>query len=66
MLYGNEVNDVSFGAIFLSAGMIISPIDGDGLYEYDGRTWRNSAFDLLINWPRTGVFSWICQRKSMR
>jgi hypothetical protein len=36
--YGNEVKDVSVGAIFLSAGMVISPIDGDGLYEYEGKT----------------------------
>jgi hypothetical protein len=32
------VKEVSAGAIFLSAGIFISPIDGEGLYSYDGKT----------------------------
>ena len=36
--YGNEVKDVSAGAIFLRAGITISPIDSDGLYSYEGKT----------------------------
>jgi hypothetical protein len=32
------VKDVSVGAIFLRAGIVISPIDRDELYEYDGKT----------------------------
>jgi hypothetical protein len=35
--YGNEVKDVSVGAIFLREGITISPIDGDDLYSYEGK-----------------------------
>ena len=66
MLYGKDVKDVSFGAIFLRAGIFISQIDGDGLYSYEGKAHKKFALDLLINCVRTGVFSWTCHKKSIK